>query len=189
MYDCMECDFDIEDEDCEVCPGCGLDAPVSYRWFNNSFKLKIEGAREKKDFATVANLCLEAYYEAGMFPDPYVMGDMARELEVLYKQLNFHDRLIWLYVYDATQYEHCALENPARKAYLHTLEIKRPDLEFYVMDTFDYYNSSRTQSSTPSDLVERKKELLSLYKKGEIQDVEFPMLSPNMWSEYSVQTA
>jgi hypothetical protein len=191
MYDCMECDYDIEDEDCEECPGCGLDAPVSYRWFNNSFKEKIEAAKKLHDFETVADLCLEAYYEAGMFPDPYVMGDMARELEILYRQLNFHDRLIWLYIYDATQYEHCALENPARKAYLHTLEIKRPDLEFHVMDTFDYYNSRRTQSSTsstPSDLVERKKELLSMYKKGEIQDVEFPILSPKMWDEYELGT-
>ena len=188
MYDCMECDYDIEDEDCEVCPYCGLDAPVSYRWFNNLYKDKIDSAREEDDLETVADLCFEAYYEAGMFPDPYVMGDMARELELLYKQLNFHDRLIWLYVYDATQYEHCALENPARKAYLHTLEINRPDLEFHVMDTFDYYNAHRTQSSTPEDLVDRKKELIDMYKAGNIKDVEFPMISPTMWDEYDEGT-
>ena len=62
MYDCMECDYDIEGEDCEVCPGCGLDAPVSYRWFNNLYKDKIESAREKEELGTVADLCLEAYY-------------------------------------------------------------------------------------------------------------------------------
>ena len=28
MADCMECDEDI-DENCDVCPGCGLDALVS----------------------------------------------------------------------------------------------------------------------------------------------------------------
>ena len=123
-----------------------------------------------------------------MFPDPYVMGDMARELEVLYKQLKLHDRLIWLYVYDATQYEHSALENPARKAYLHTLEINRPDLEFHVMDMFDHYNARRTQSSTPESLVDRKKELIEMYKAGNIKDVEFPMISPTMWEEYDKVT-
>ena len=52
------------------------------------------------------------------------------------------------------------------------------------MDTFDYYNAHRTQSSTPEDLVDRKKELIEMYKAGNIKDVEFPMISPTMWDEY-----
>ena len=186
MADCMECDEDI-DEDCDVCPGCGLDAPVSYRWYRDLYGEKVEEAKQNNDSKLLCELYFEAYVDAGMFPDPYVVGDMARELEVLYRDLKMHDRLIWLYVFDATSYDMSCLENPGRKAYLHAASIKRPDLESYVMGTFDYFNNRRTQTGTPEDLVERKKELGKMLGNEEFKLIEFPMISKTMWKEYEAQ--
>ena len=186
MADCMECEEDI-DEDCDVCPGCGLDAPVSYRWYRDLYGEKVEEAKQNNDSKLLCELYFEAYVDAGMLPDPYVVGDMARELEVLYRDLKMHDRLIWLYVFDATSYDMSCLENPGRKAYLHAASIKRPDLESYVMGTFDYFNNRRTQTGTPEDLVERKKELGKMLGNEEFKHIEFPMISKTMWKEYEAQ--
>ena len=154
----MECDVDI-DEDCEICPGCGLDAPVSYRWYRDLYEDKVEQAKQNNDSKLLSELYFEAYVDAGMFPDPYVVGDMARELEVLYRDLKMYDRLIWLYVFDATSYDLSALENPGRKAYLHTASINRPDLEYHVMDTFDYFISlTEKEENKPDDTEEDREE-------------------------------
>jgi len=186
MADCMECDVDI-DENCDVCPGCGLDAPVSYRWYRDLYEDKVEQAKQNNNSQLLSELYFEAYVDAGMFPDPYVVGDMARELEVLYRDLKMHDRLIWLYVFDATSYDMSGLENPGRKAYLHAASIKRPDLEYYLMDTFDYFNNRRTQTGTPEDLIDRKEELEKMLGNGEFKLIEFPMISKTMWEEFEAQ--
>ena len=183
MADCMECDYDI-DEDCEECPYCGLENPVSYRWFNDIYKEDIEKAKKDTDYDKLADLYLSAYIDAGMLPDPYVMGDMARELEQVYLELEYHERLIWLYVEDATHPEWSAITDGARKAYLHATKIERMDLELYVMDVFDYINAKRYQKSTPEDLVDRKQEILTHLKEGKIKHVEYPMINVNMWKDF-----
>ena len=40
MADCMECDDDI-DWDVDVCPHCGLDAPVARKWYVNLYEEKV----------------------------------------------------------------------------------------------------------------------------------------------------
>ena len=115
---------------------------TSYHYWN------AEKAKKDTDYDKLADLYLSAYIDAGMLPDPYVMGDMARELEQVYLELEYHERLIWLYVEDATHPEWSAITDGARKAYLHATKIERMDLELYVMDVFDYINAKRYQKST-----------------------------------------
>jgi ATP-dependent DNA ligase len=79
------------------------------------------------------------------------------------------------------------LENPGRKAYLHATSINRPDLEYYVMDIFDGFNNRRTQTGTPEDLVERKKELEKILENREFELIEFPRISKTMWEEFDAQ--
>ena len=106
-----------------------------------------------------------------------------RELEQLYRELELDERLIWLYVMDATSPNVGALDQPGRKAYLHAVEINRPDLEYYVMDSFDFFNNRYSETATPSDLVERKAELGEMIKNGEIGIFEFPEFSDTMWAK------
>ena len=82
----MECDYDI-DYDCDVCPHCGLESPVSYKWFNIIYKERIEKLKLNNDLEKLAELYFEAYYEAAMLCDPYVLGDMVRELEKIYIEI------------------------------------------------------------------------------------------------------
>ena len=180
MADCMECDEDI-DADCDVCPGCGLDAPVSYRWYRDSYEEKVEEAKKNNNSKLLAELYFKAYVEAGMLPDPYVVGDMVRELEILYLELNCHEQLIWLYVQDATSYDMSGLEDPARKAYLHATKVGREDLELYVMEELDAARWTRYKGSTPDDLVVRKDELLQKVSSEDLVRIEFPMIDENMW--------
>ena len=95
-----------------------------------------------------------------------------------------HDRLIWLYVFDATSYDMSALENPGRKAYLYAASINRPDLEYYLMDVFDGFNYGRTQTGTPEDLIDRKEELKKMLGNEEFKLIEFPMISKSMWDDF-----
>ena len=186
LADCMECDYDI-DYDCDVCPHCGLESPVSYKWFNIIYKERIEKLKLNNDLEKLAELYFEAYYEAAMLCDPYVLGDMVRELEKIYIDLGYHDRLIWLYVEDATHPEWNAITDGARKAYLYAKKTQRMDLELYVMEVFDHANARRyrtTEDTTPKDLVDRKKQLLTLYNEGKINDIEFPEFELDMWSKF-----
>jgi hypothetical protein len=184
MANCMECDEDI-DEDCDVCPGCGLDAPVSYRWYRDLYREKVEEAKKNNDSKLLCELYFEAYVDAGMFPDPYVVGDMARELEVLYLELNYHEQLIWLYVFDATSYDLSFLEEPGRKAYLHSVEIKREDLELYVMEELDSVRWTRFRGNAPEDLATRKSELLSKVTSGDLERIVYGMINENMWIDFT----
>jgi hypothetical protein len=179
----MECDEDI-DEDCDVCPGCGLDAPVSYRWYRALYEDKVEQAKKNSNSKHLLELYFKAYVEAVMLPDPYVIGDMVRELEVLYLELNCHEQSIWLYVQDATSYDMSGLEDPARKAYLHATKIEREDLELYVMEELDVARWARFKRSTPDDLVARKKELLQKVSLGDLVRIQFPMIDENMWNDF-----
>ena len=179
---CMECDAEI-DENTEICPYCGIEAPVAYKWFNDAYSEKIEQAKQTNDLHTLSELYFSAYYDAGSLPDLYVLGDMMRELEQLYRELELHERLIWLYVMDATSSNGGALDQPGRKAYLHAVETNRPDIEHFVMDSFDFFNNRYSETATPSDLVERKAELEEMIKNGEIGKFEFPEFSDTMWAE------
>ena len=189
MADCMECDEDI-DYECDVCPHCGTDHPVSYRWYNEYYLPKVADAKEKGDLDRLADLYLQAYIEAGSLPDLYVVGDMIRALEEVYHDLEYHERLVWLYIQDATTFSGLlAIQNGPRKAYLHSKKIGRPDLELHVMEVFDAENARlfRSQESqTPADLVDRKQELIQLRTAGEISDVEFPDLDEDMWKEFEM---
>ena len=53
--------------------------------------------------------------------------------------------------------------------------------------TFDYFNNRRTQTGTPEDLIERKKELGKMLGNEEFKLIEFPMISKTMWKEYEAQ--
>ena len=184
----MECDEEI-DYECDVCPHCGIDCPVTYRWYNEYYLPKVDDAKAKNDLDKLANLYLKAFIEAGSLPDLVVLGDMARALEEIYLELGYHERLIWLYIEDATTftYEGCWIDQAPRKAYLHARKVKRPDLELYVMEVFDAENARLHQSKesqTPLDLVDRKQELVALRDAGEINSVEFPGLSEDMWIDF-----
>ena len=48
MADCMECDDDI-DWDVDVCPHCGLDAPVARKWYFNLYEEKVNVAKKADD--------------------------------------------------------------------------------------------------------------------------------------------
>ena len=186
MADCMECDDDI-DWDVDVCPHCGLDAPVARKWYVNLYEEKVNIAKKANDLKALARLYWQAYFESGMFPDPYVFGDMARALEEIYLKLNFHEALIYLYVEDVTHPEYYGcIENSARKAYLHALECGREDLELYVMDSIDGVREKYAQKGTPEDLVERKTELLAKDANDEITMFEYPMISAEMWDDFPI---
>lgn len=182
MSVCMECDEEI-DGDTEICPHCGIDAPVAYKWFHDLYSKKVEQAKEAGDLHALSELYFSAYYEAGSLPDLYVLGDMMRELESLYQQLGLHERLIWLYVTDATDEHFHALEQSGRKAYLHAVEINRPDLEYYVMRAFNFFNNRYSETATPNDLVKREAELEKMVENGEFEIFEFPPLSDTMWND------
>jgi len=115
---------------------------------------------------------------------------MIRALERVYLELQYHERLIWLYIQDATTFNgRMAIQNGPRKAYLHSNKIGRPDLELHVMEVFDAENARlfRTQEDqTPADLVDRRQELIELRNTGEINDFEFPELDEDMWKEFEV---
>ena len=184
MADCMECDDDI-DWDVDVCPHCGLDAPVARKWYVDLYGGKVNAAKEVNDWKALARLYWQAYFESGMFPDPYVFGDMARALEEVYLKLNFHEALIYLYVEDVTHPEYFGcIENSARKAYLHAVEYGREDLELYIMNSIDGVRQKYAHKGTPEDLVERKMEL-SVKEVGKgIAMFEYPMMSADMWDDF-----
>ena len=184
MADCMECDDDI-DWDVDVCPHCGLDAPVARKWYVDLYGEKVNAAKEANDWKALARLYWQAYFESGMFPDPYVFGDMARALEEVYLKLNVHEALIYLYVEDVTHPEYFGcIENSARKAYLHAVEYGREDLELYVMNSIDGVRQKYAQKGTPEDLVERKMEL-SVKEVGKGSAMfEYPMMSADMWDDF-----
>ena len=186
MADCMECDDDI-DWDVDVCPHCGLDAPVARKWYVNLYEEKVNNAKKANDWKTLARLYWQAYFESGMYPDPYVFGDMARALEEAYLELNFHEGLVYLYVEDATHpvYFGC-IEGSARKAYLHAVGSGREDLELYVMESIDGVRERYAKKGTPEDLVERKRELLVKESKNDITMFEYPTLSRNMWDDFPI---
>ena len=150
---------------------CQVDCPVTYRWYNEYYLPKVDDAKAENDLDKLANLYLKAFIEAGSLPDLVVLGDMARALEEIYLELGYHERLIWLYIEDATTftYEGYWINEAPRKAYLYAKEIKRPDLELHVMEVFDAENARLHQSKeiqTPLDLVDRKQELVALRDAG-----------------------
>lgn len=184
----MECDEEIE-YDCDVCPHCGIGSPVTYRWYNEYFLPKVDDAKEKNDLDKVAFLYLKAFIEAGSRPDIVVLGDMARALEEVYVDLGYHERLIWLYIQDATTFtsEGYSIDEAPRKAYLHARKIGRTDLELYVIETFDSYNkwlNNSKENQTPEDLAGRKQELVTLRDEGKINEIEFPSIGEDMWNDF-----
>ena len=60
LADCMECDYDI-DYDCDVCPHCGLESPVSYKWFNIIYKERIENLKVNSDLEKLAELYFDNF--------------------------------------------------------------------------------------------------------------------------------
>jgi len=185
MADCMECDDDI-DWDVDVCPHCGLDAPVARKWYVDLYEEKVNSAKEANDLKTLARLYWQAYFEAGSLPDPYVYGDMSRALENVYLKLEFHEALIYLYVQDVTHPEYFGcIENSARKAYLHTIKCEREDLELYVMDSIDAIRQKYALQGTPADLVDRKNELLE-NEMEEITMFQYPIISTEMWDQFPI---
>ena len=179
MADCMECDEEI-DEDCKVCPGCGLEAPVSGIWFRDFFEPEIVKAREGDDHVLLANLLFKAWYEAGSYPDPYIMGDMFRELVEVYKEHQMYERLIWQYCDDYTNYDHGERES-AEAAFELVKEIGREDLELYAYQEIDHYNWRTIQRRPPKEITTRKEKLAVKIAAGELTEIEFPDLDIDMW--------
>ena len=179
LADCMECDDEIE-EDCKVCPGCGLEAPVAYRWYREKLEPAIIKAREGDDPLLLANLLFDAWYDAGSLPDPYVMGDMYRELVEVYKENQMYGRLIWQYCQHYTNYNLGDLQ-AAEDALNILKEIDREDLEWYVYQEIKRFNHATTKRQEPENTSSRIEELGAKVASGELTPIEFPHLDKDMW--------
>ena len=57
MADCMECDDDI-DWDVDVCPHCGLDAPVARKWYVNLYEEKVNMSEESRRSESTCSIVL-----------------------------------------------------------------------------------------------------------------------------------
>ena len=185
MADCMECDEDI-DEDCEVCPGCGLEAPVSYLWYREDYEPAIIQAREGDDPVLLANLLFKAYYDAGSLPDPYVMGDVHGELIELYKEHRMYERLIHQYCIDASNYEYGSPADAIAAVDL-ALELGREDLELYVYQMIDQFNRAYYRREPPEHIIAREKELFEKIDAGELTEIAFPHFDREMWDDFQLQ--
>ena len=175
----MECDEKIG-EDCKVCPGCGLEAPVSGIWYRDFHEPEIQKAREAGDALLLANLLFDAWYDAGSYPDPYVMGDMYRELVEVYKENQMYERLIWQYCDDYTNYDFGSVR-AAEDALNLLKEIEREDLEWYVYQEIKRFNHATTKRQEPKNTSSRIEELGAKVASGELTPIEFPHLDKEMW--------
>jgi len=178
----MECDVKI-DEDCEVCPGCGLEGPVSGIWYRDYYEPEIVKAREGDDPVLLANLLFKAWYDAGSYPDPYIMANMYRELVEVYKEHQMYERLIFQYCDDYGNYDFGSRES-AEAALELVKEIGREDLELYVYQEIDGFNWHVYQQRPPEGTNPRKEELAAKIAAGELTAIEFPHLDKDMWDDY-----
>lgn len=181
MEICMECDEAI-DEDCEICPECGLESPVAYLWYRRELEPDIIKARDGDDPVLLANLLFKAWYDAGSMPDYYVMGDVHTELIKVYKEHQMHERLIFQLCYDATDYEGGSPKS-ANEALDLSKDIGREDLELYCYEQFKQFNWTYYRKAAPEEIENRIKEIESKINAGEL--VRFnPELDPDMWVDY-----
>lgn len=177
MADCMRCDEEIAwvtDE----CPHCGLDAPVERRWYVESHEPRINELRKTGQNKLLVKKMWEAYCESLSLDDAVMIGELRRSMADFFQEIDFHEGLIFLLVHDAVDrsYFYCIPDGP-RRAYLHSVEIGREDLELYIMEEFDGFNNS----GPPIDLAERKSELLKKKEAGELEIHEFPDFDWDMW--------
>ena len=132
---CMECD-EIIPYDSDECSECGLDGcAVAYKWYREQYEPDIIAARNSGGPEKLANLLFKAWYDAGSLPDYDVMGDMDREMMVLYREHQMYDRLVFQMCYDATNYEGGSPKS-ANEAMDLVKEIGRADLELYCYEQF-----------------------------------------------------
>ena len=175
---CMECDEAIP-YDSDECPECGLEAPVAYRWYRESHEPAIIKAREDGDPMVLADLLFYAWYDAGSLPDYYVMGDLYRELNTVYRENKMYERLVFQLCHNYSDYEQGSRED-GEEALALVKEIGREDLELYVYEQIDGFNRTVYHKDPPEHIASRKAELYAKIEAGELQKFD-PEFGPEMW--------
>ena len=154
---------------------------MAYKWYREELEPAIIEARNGDDPLLLANLLFEAWYDAGSLPDPYVMGDMYRELVEVYKENQMYERLVWQYCDDYSNYDHGSRES-GEAAYELVKEINREDLELYIYQEIGHFNRRVLHKNPPEDIVSREQELAEKVASGELIPIEFPHLDKDMWN-------
>ncbi len=175
---CMECDEAIP-YDSDECTECVLEAPVAYRWYRESHEPAIIKAREDGDPMVLADLLFYAWYDAGSLPDYYVMGDLYRELNTVYRENKMYERLVFQLCHNYSDYEQGSRED-GEEALALVKEIGREDLELYVYEQIDGFNRTVYHKDPPEHIASRKAELYAKIEAGELQKFD-PEFGPEMW--------